>query len=69
VGSRPSPNSTTATATESLSLPPTAHWFPYEEDEFGDSFEPPERVPLSESHRANRARVDCGCVPLYGLAA
>jgi hypothetical protein len=60
-GYRPSRNSTTTTALEGLTLPPTTHWYPYVEDEFGDPYEPPEMV--------SRERTGLGRPDRYVVAA
>jgi hypothetical protein len=69
LGNRPSHDSTTATALDGLSLPPTAHWFPYMEDQFGDVAEPPEAALVSANRRAPHVCGSCSSVSRYVRAA
>jgi hypothetical protein len=65
LGNRPSHDSTTTTALDGLSLSLSRHWIPYQEDQYGDYWEPLETAPRG----ATQDREGCGCVPGYCLAA
>jgi hypothetical protein len=69
LGNRPSHNATAATALVGLSLPPTAHSFPYMEDQFGDVVEPPEAALVSANRKAPHVCESCSGVSQYTRAA
>jgi hypothetical protein len=59
----------TTTQLDGLSLPPTAHWFPYMEDQFGDVVEPPEAALVSANRKAPHVCESCSGVSRYTRAA
>jgi hypothetical protein len=64
-----SENSITTTALDGPSLPLTAHWYPYTEDEFGDAIEPDEAALISAIRKAPHICEGCGGVSGYTRAA
>jgi hypothetical protein len=66
---RPSQDPTTTTAPDRLSLPPTAHWFPYMEDRCGDVVEPPEAALVSANRRTPHICESCSTASQYTRAA
>jgi hypothetical protein len=70
LGDRPSSeNSTTTTVFDGLSISPSAHWFPYLEDEFGDVVEPDEAALISANHKALHVCESCSGASRYTRAA
>jgi hypothetical protein len=71
LGNRPpyAHESTTTTALDGPSLSLSKHWIRYQEDQFGDFYEPPESAPVRVTRGAAHDCGVCGCVLQYAQAA
>jgi hypothetical protein len=69
LANRPSHDSTTTTALDGPSLSLSRQWISYQEDQFGDFYEPPETAPIRVARGAAKDYEVCGCAALYRLAA